>query len=403
MSLYNILLHITIFLIKCNVSKIISHNFTLDRGAPKLSYHFGTPPQTHTIRLSFKFPCSWLSPYFYNLSASETSVLIKEKVEVSSFTSLTLRGPEVEDIMIIDNETTIRNFTFDVLRSTIVYQFGVISFGHSFLNESQEFSILHTMKEQNLINKTNFAIKLDMDNQEGTLYYGGFPKTDNLVVQSCDVDKSTPGRYHEYWSCFLDKVAIVDDTAEKKITKPYFYNKKYSHFSSSDNFFVPDEFLEYLIKNLFKEEIKKGLCELTRLKEIMCNTSVKDRTKDLVFFFNDVGYIVKNKYLWTVKGEKAIYKICGGYKVFSGVKNEWEIGNLFLSGVAAEFSYEDDKVYFYSEDSVIVIDNRMKKCLLLCQILSFILAAGTILVAVIYGKEKINKKINNKLLFNLIY
>ena len=358
--------------------KSIKQDFVIEHSSPKIEVEVGTPGQRHPIQLSLSYPRSWVSPAFYKVTESSTSKKIKEKVQFPSNITMNMEGFEVTDLYVI-NQTIIENFDFFVLRSGIVFQFGIISLAHNF--EDEKHSLIHTLKNRLLIDYSSFGFSFE-DGNKGKMYFGKFPEEDfpNYFHSSCQLDERKD-RSKDFWSCNLQKVILEYKGKEFS----YSNENRYSHFSLSSRIYAPDEFLSFLEKNQFYEAIKNNECQLSGLKEFECNPEVIETFGDLYFVFNNVGYKIKNEDLWTQKKSLYEYRISGGYKVYSGFMNDWYIGISFLKDFNIEFDYEEQKINFYSNRNKIkllnweIIVQRIYVCIILFNILGTILLSYMLL------------------------
>lgn len=358
--------------------KTIKQDFYIEHSSPKIEVEVGTPGQPHPIQLSLSYPRSWVSPAFYKVTESSTSKKIKEKVQFRSNTTMNMEGFEVTDLYVI-NQTKIENFDFFVLRSGIIFQFGIISLAHNF--EDEKYSLIHTLKNRELIDYSSFGFTFG-DSKKGKIYFGKFPAEDfpNHIQSSCPVDERED-KPKDFWSCNLQKVML--EYKGKELSYPN--ENRYSRFSLSSRIYAPDEFLSFLKKNQFHEAIKNNECQLSDLKVFECNPEVIETFGDLYFFFNNVGHKIKNEDLWVQTKRGYEYRISGGYKIYSGFMNDWYIGISFLKDLNIEFDYEEQKINFYSNKNNIKLLNwgliiqKIFFCIILFNVLGTILLSYMLL------------------------
>ena len=329
--------------------KTLNQSFIIQYNSPKLDVYFGTPGQNQNIQLSLTYPRTWVSPGTYEIANSSTGIRIKEDIMFPSEVRMSLFGFEARDVMKI-NSTEI-TMDFFVLKSGIVFQFGIIGLARVF--EDKKYSLIHQLKKNNLIDYNAFGF----DFYNNTVYFGKFPyekyNRDKYQISSCDVT-IREDRPKENWACDLDRVFYIGNN-----TKKVFYNNHiYSHFSISSMIIAPDSFLSFLNETHFKTAISNKKCEFTSLKEYECDEDIIDSFGDLYFVFNGVGLKLNNKKLWKKKQNRFSFAIQGGYHVFTGMKDEWILGNTAWEVANTEFDYDEQKITFIIPNESILYLNE---------------------------------------------
>ena len=220
----------------------------------------------------------------------------------------------------------------------------IIGLSHNY--KDNKLSIVHQLKEHELIEQLQFSIVHNLFNKsEGVLYYGGIPQEtiNNKMKISIDIFNTT----NSFWN--------------SKLYNIYFTGKEYKcdaviYFSTSYyEIFVEFDYFTYLTNVLFLNEISNNKCTVkfnNGIMSILCDEYIKHSIGDIVFNIDKYYFTVKQNDLFNcdIGSDKCEFVL----KFNSAMKgNEWLVGLVFIDNYDILFDIERKIISFYGDSSML--------------------------------------------------
>lgn len=326
---------------------------------------FGSIQKEIHIGLDLTSEYTWLCFPNPNDYASNTSVLLDA---IPQFTYLynEYGGIKIEDTVQIDELKPIP-LTFLIASriqfSKAISHQGTLGLAYSFTNKNT--SLIHTLKAEGLIDHLSFSFKKQM-----RFFLGGIRKEDTIGLfhSSCDV----LGKNNS-WNCPISNAKIV--YGSKILNYPI--KDSYISFSTNKDFnFVPKAFFDYLVNNLYDEEIKRKYYYLSIKPDRRQIYSHDDGETNYGIILFTIG-----NYVYSVPLAKFWYcdEITCDFNILENPYGDyWILGMMLYNEHNAFFDYEEGKIHFYSSTGVTIAHNlNSVSCRVLVGNILFMLSGTT--------------------------
>ena len=349
---------------------------TLNFNAYFSNIYIGDPPQKLLLPLDQELQITWADTIHYKKEDSFSSKEInKTKI---SFRKVNLFGNTISDkIYFINddidtncsNNITINDFWFVVVGNSRGYDSRVGGIGLSFIFSYEEYSLIHHLKKNNLINYLSYGFippqliinnnlndsNTSFINKEGFIFFGGLPK--NYIINKYRYNCKITGKYN-FWSCDLPYILFGEITYYSNPNNTLFFeNNNYAYFNGAERrILAPEDFMLFLKHNYFKNEIINGTCKyylygMNYVFECLCN--IINIFPNISFIFDNYQYKFTSDELFDYYGGgNCLFVIQGNHLR----KNNFVFGTPFLNKFISNFDYETKYITFYSENKISEID-----------------------------------------------
>lgn len=208
-------------------------------------------------------------------------------------------------------------------------------------------SVIYHFYNKGFIPKKAFGFGKIKDNV--VMFFGGVPKKykENLFETNIKIITNNKG-----WGFKLN--SIIFNNKEQTT----FDNTYYAYIDvNNDRIFAPEEFMDFVEKNIFKEYIKKNICQLKGGDEISfynCKCSKITDFPDMEIIFEGKYKIVwnfKKSFMQLNKSEECLFLIQRNY--IDPKSDKWLFGSLFIEDFVSEFDYENKTMTFYTKTPII--------------------------------------------------
>ena len=265
------------------------------------------------------------------------------------------------------NKIIFYNFIYQCIpiKNTFQNFFGQIGLVPNFFHEN--FSLIHKMKEEKIIDKIKFSFyKMDNNKLQSLMFFGSFPE--NLINNnnnkfnnvSIDVNDSK----FNLWGNFLEEIIIKNNNENEKFYFNDFNqnnnnnnnnnnNEFFVYFNTiEDRIFVPDFIMDFLDEKIFKKYYENNAC----VKNIENEKRFINCQMNLLKNFPEIFIVVNNgKYIKLTEKELFI-NLYKNKTVFIIQKNYYDNpeDNLIMLGTRVfrngiiEFDYELKVVNLYN-------------------------------------------------------
>ena len=362
-------------------SKIIPMHLFNVMGEYDLEIGFGKEPFIIFMTIDLQMQTSWVSPQFYSLNRSTTVKkisLVGEKIKVeNNYEPVFI----LEDIIKIARDSftgwtsfnkpekyEITGYTFYYLPNITYTSKQYISFSYKPLNDNENYSLLHLLYNNKIIEKKQFSF-VQEKNSYFTIFLGGIIlKEEEKYSVKCKI-------IHNSWGCNYSYLYISNN--KSKIYKSD--QIKYIYFQATSNkisipislydFFSEELFPPYFQNDTCKEEIIGNFrsinckCEgITYLPNIVLVIEGKKfyLDKDMLFF-NPIGLCV-----FVMKVNKDEEK-----------ENSIILGTTFYDKYNTLFDYDNAEISFFSDKPFEIIEYTINSVLYKNICLFFICIIGT--------------------------
>ena len=355
----NVFIYLILFIEAfCIEEKFIKYPFKTNFGGYYMELFIGNPTQKIYHGIDQGLTVTWTDYSMYSPDKSSTKHIIKDDTQLK-FQNMRLYGKEITDdiIFLNDNKKDIimNSFPFFLISNSRGYNSRVGGIGLAYKFTDTKYSLVHQLKQHNLISSLSFSlIPPNQNENNGTIYFGPIPLelTYNKKLSSCSI----VGRYAN-WACdlsyiFFGEISYVYDNV-------YFNNKDYAYFQSAEKrILAPGKFMKYLNSTVFKEHIQNKKCfyEMYGMNfQFQCNCDIGYSLPDFNFVFDSISYTFTAKDLFEINHGD----VCNFLIVSNHIRdNNWIFGTSFLKHYITKFDYEDKSVNFYysSDKKVEAVD-----------------------------------------------
>ena len=320
------------FLLKCfHFSKIIDIPLIKSADIYDVILNISNSRLTLEFELDMSIDFLWVHLLRFNLDEIEmTNELAKFKVD-GTLTVFNLIKANFQ----FSPEVILNNFVFFHRVNKELAGYDSFPLGYTIHNES--LSIIHSLYNNHYIDHKIFSV-VYKDN--GTLFLGGLP--DNITQdlpynKSCQVIENK-----DTWGCQMNFVIFGD----------FIYNNdNYSYFQTNKHeILCPQNFINFLEKNLFKEFLDAKICTFHHESSINffdC-TSIPKNFPNFKFIFGKINLEIESDKLFVQKGDDFDFLI--KFNIYNA--NEWILGDVFLRKYITLFDYANSKINFYSNTSL---------------------------------------------------
>lgn len=225
-----------------------------------------------------------------------------------------------------------------------------IPFAFSFDDES--FSLTHLLYKNNQIDKLSFTIINSKDFKNTKMIFGNLPSQylNNVSIANIEVKSKFNTWGAELSYVFIDSISYV-------YKNTFYTNEQYAYFDSTiKGIHVPEDFYDFVMKNMFSDAVKEGKCKnvlFSERKFFACDREIIDSFPDLIFVFGNKGLKIPMKIMFEEYGITADVLILKN----EIVKNTFAFGNYFLNQFIVNFNYDNSSISFISNfDNIIDVD-----------------------------------------------
>lgn len=237
------------------------------------------------------------------------------------------------DFKLLPADISIPNFTFYYSYANKKTSSASIGFASHF--DKEDFSVVHQLKKNNMIDRASFGFGEIIDNR-GRLFFGGIPikHIQNKEKGSCTISQG-----YMTWGCSLLQVS----------TDKYIYDNKegYAYFDSNiKRIIAPNEFMKEMETKVFNKYLKEGICEYLEggfTKSIECECDSMKNFPSITFNFGTFEITLNQTQLFS-----SIFRLCF-FNIEGHNESNWVIGNSFFSQFYSLFDYEDNTITFYAD------------------------------------------------------
>ena len=400
---FNLCLIIFIFSLFLIKSKTISTNVSLHLN------HFETTitvPNQKGITRYFSLSLNLTSDYtilddVYIYSKPVDPSAKKDSITVLRDSSLLICREALFPIHLANNnDINLINFRFYNCPDKILSS-SLISLGLARKFKDYKYSLVHQLKEQNLISTHQFTIDLNSPGEtKGQIYFGESPqniknKYKNNQILKCSTNLSNN------WSCPLSKVIISNkDNIHEDNIEPIYEVDLVQNVILFDTinyqYRLPKKYLTILEDVVLKKHVKNGQCHFkfnqnfNDIGYYECNCNAVNNFPDLIFVINGKKMMkinIENMFTQFEMSDGS-EDVCELEIRLSDNENEWGLGAMFMKSVVSEFDYDLDEVKIYSKWIYDYKSGITIISLLLCITL---LMGCNIIVFVMLYKEEITK------------
>ena len=225
-----------------------------------------------------------------------------------------------------------------------------IPFAFSFEDES--FSLTHLLYKNKQIGKNSFTFINSKEFKNSKIIFGNLPSqyTNNVSIANIKVKSKFNTWGAELSYVFIDSISYV-------YKNTFYENKKYAYFDTTiKGIHVPEDFYDFIMKNMFSEAVKEGKCKnvlFSERKFFACDREIIDSFPDLIFVFGNKGLKIPMKIMFEEYGITADVLILKN----EIVKDTFAFGNYFINQFIVSFNYDNSSISFISNfDNIIDVD-----------------------------------------------
>ena len=273
---------------------------------------------------------------------------------------------------------TFYNFIFQCIpiKNTIQNFFGQIGLTPNFYYEN--FSLIHKMKEEKIIDKIKFSFyKLDDNKFESFMFFGSFPENlinnNNYNNISIDVNDSK----FNLWGNFLEEIIIKNNNDEKNFFNDFniknnsknnnnINNEYFVYFNTiEDRIFVPNFIMDFLDEKIFNKYYENNACENNIEGEkrfINCHMNLIKNFPEIYIIINNGKYIklTEKELFINLYKDKTVFIIQKNY--YDNIEdNLIMLGTRVFRNGIIEFDYELKLINLYSNSIGMNYNNNNKK------------------------------------------
>jgi hypothetical protein len=312
-------------------------------GMFKIDIQIGNSKQDISICLDMCNNFTWISYYLYKRHLS-TSLQI-----INNDTQFTLVNETIPSYLFKDGLDmycsnmnmfiNVNDFAFYYPKVRVPEYFGVDAIGLGCYYDNTKYSLVHLLYEHNVITYKSFMF-VPMTFNKGSVYFGKV--TSDVVNKEFVYEINVQDERSSKWNVKFEGVEHGGRVGYQKKENVYFDCKE-------DFVLAPMDYFKYVNSTVFKGLINKGICNVsynTNMNSVFyyCKCEGIKEEGDVVFWFGNVGVVVKFNELFEREYDMCVYLIKNNHK-----EEKWVFGNTFLSLFPIEFDYEKKKVLIYSD------------------------------------------------------
>ena len=286
-----------------------------------------------------------------------TTEIIKELYEPSDKSvihnnSINDNYTVVQDVVMINEHTSATNpdFYFIISKSedeSSSFNRRDASIGLSFYFNDTNYSLVHTLTKNNIINKNIYTIS-PFNN---AVYFGKvneFFYREYNYIGSCSVETGNVN-----WGCQLLSVTYEDNTINinnnNSFEKKVYTNKYYTQFTSKEKLITaPPDFYEMIKESFLKKYFDQHLCDSYQLfmdpEIIKCKFSIMNELGTFIFKFKEITIKIKGRELFREGVDDCFLKI----RTTLSMDNKWVFGMSILSEVISSYDYDNKTITLFS-------------------------------------------------------
>ena len=313
---------------------------------------------------------------FFDIDYTSEEFLKKEKVQVSNDTELEL--DLVEKKFFVANYSMPIQFYLLSENDKIEYSNAALSFVRECKDRKK--CLLHRLKDDGKISKIEYtfdkAIATEFYDEEAIMYVGGIPNQllENKNVSRCKIDSASP-----YWSCRLRGIFFGVTVNEEK----YEVNTNIKFNVKNENFQVPSDFVSYFKKEILKNVVGRGWCRYISSPEAngyQCQLRAMNLIPTMHLLIGNVYLSFPSSVFFDLPQKDASDRDYLYLNIEINPNDEWIIGGRFVNYYITRFSYEENSISFYNNDTFLIDTtyNEFTSGALLWAVLTIIICIGGI-------------------------
>lgn len=301
-------------------------------------FNIGKPSDLAMFKVDLQSGVNILTNYFFRQEKSSTHQILSNNT--ITYKSIEYHVQKFKDYILIGESTELDSFLFFFLNSN---ESKIDTIGFSYKYDNINFSLIHKLKQNNIIEQNAFSLGPAYDSEdEGAMYLGGMPENykKHRKKATCNVSNK-----YKSWGCNFQYIFIDND-----INKGY-YIDKYLTFDSLNKFItIPRDFFDFIVGNVFDKLLSNDICEIIEekgMRKIKCKCKEIETIPDITFVVDDFLYVFQRLDLF----ENLAYATCYSYFQTNLTSNDDSIimGCGFFKKYFTLFDYDNHVIEFYHE------------------------------------------------------
>ena len=347
-----------------NSNKVVEQEY-INRGIPTAAFGFNKGTNSGMNYLNTYYNISRMPYSFYGEDSLNPEKVIDSQVKLPEY-YICVHYKDDVSVNTFDKSITLHFYLTKFYARFQTY----LGLGLAFKFNNEQYSYVHQLYNENLINYRAFSFIPDKDIEKGKIVYGK-GKNDNFPYSGyCNVEDN-----HFTWGCNLTKI-IFDD-------KEYNINSYAMFLSISPVFFESKTIVNFMKDILLKDKFEDSTCVLLSNSflnnRIQCKVMfMEDINKNITFVFGELKISFNINLLFNRMMDNLLsifyYKDEPTYKIDSD--NNIIIGFPFITLFNTTlFDYEQKKIIFYSDTIEIEVhsSNHYIKLIIITNIIQLLL------------------------------
>ena len=172
----------------------------------------------------------------------------------------------------------------------------VLGLGRQLNPHEYNYSIIHALSNQNIIDANVFALQLSSNDNKHFLYLGNVPHNETLkytTKSTFTVNQAPPSVYNSSWSIYVDSLRYQNKYHNK-------FNKTIIFTLNGDNMIISKDVYDWFVNNIFDVFIKEKKCKLEHQINwyfFVCDADVYDKLSPIQFIQG------KNVFEYTIRDD----------------------------------------------------------------------------------------------------
>ena len=301
-------------------------------------FNIGKPSDLAMFKVDLQSGVNILTNSFFRQEKSSTHQILSNNT--ITYKSIEYHVQKFKDYILIGESTELDSFLFFFLNSN---ESKIDTIGFSYKYDNINFSLIHKLKQNNIIEQNAFSLGPAYDSEdEGAMYLGGMPENykKRRKKATCNVSNK-----YKSWGCNFQYIFIDND-----INKGY-YIDKYLTFDSLNKFItIPRDFFDFIVGNVFDKLLSNDICEIIEekgMRKIKCKCKEIETIPDITFVVDDFLYVFQRLDLF----ENLAYATCYSYFQTNLTSNDDSIimGCGFFKKYFTLFDYDNHVIEFYHD------------------------------------------------------
>lgn len=171
----------------------------------------------------------------------------------------------------------------------------VFGLGRQLNPHEYNYSIIHSLNDQHIIDSNVFALQLSTNEHKHFLYLGNIPNNETITYTSkstFNVNPAPPSVYNSSWTIYIDSLRYNNKYNNN-------FNKTIIFTLNGENMIISKDVCDWFVDNVFDKFIKENKCKLeqqTNWYYFVCDTDVYDKLSPIQFIQgkNVFEYIIRD-------------------------------------------------------------------------------------------------------------